>query len=259
MKNLAICLITLFCISVSASVNAQNNTVTGNKKYVTKKTEVSSFTSLQLQGSPNVIYTQTKAGNPIVEIYASENIIPFIETIVEKNTLSVRIKNNTIIRKSGKIEVKVSAPTLENIKIQGSGDITLANGIENPKLAFHIQGSGNISGEKIICNNLTVSVQGSGNVELHKVKTNNADIHINGSGNTKLSGTSTNAKFSVNGSGGINAANLISENVEANINGSGDISCHTNKTLKGKVNGSGSVTYKGNPEISFSKKGLRKL
>ena len=180
--------------------------------------------------------------------------------MVQNNSLTVKFKNNTSIQNRGKLEIRVSGPALNRIALSGSGDIKLVNGIQtDDNLNIKIQGSGDIAGNKISCNLLSLSINGSGDMTLNRIDALKAEVGINGSGDISLSGTCKNAEYSINGSGDIQASELETENVTTSINGSGDISCYATESLKGRVSGSGEVAYRGEPQIDFSKKGLRKL
>lgn len=258
MKNLFTHIFIAVLVLSTATACAQNRVV-GSKKYITKNVNVESFKHIAAIGSVDVIYTQTDGGKPQIEIYGSDNIVPLIETTVEHNTLTVKYKKNTSVNNPGKLEIRVSAPAVESMKISGSGDIFIPKGISTPTLSIKISGSGDIDGKKITCNNLDMSVSGSGDIKLTGIKATNVNANVSGSGDVELEGTTANANYHVTGSGDVTAHKLIADEVQATVSGSGDITCHATKTLKGKVSGSGDVGYKGNPEISFSKKGLRKL
>jgi len=233
--------------------------VVGSKNYITKNVDVESFNHIIVQGSPDLIYTQTSSGKPKIEIYGSDNIVPLIETIVNDNTLTVKFKSNTNISNPGKLEIRVTAPNIESMGVKGSGDIYIPKGMSTSNLILKVSGSGDITGKDINCDALNLSVGGSGDITLNRVKATNVNAKVSGSGDITIDGTTTNADYSVAGSGDITAKNLKADNVQAVVSGSGDITCHADKSLTGKVRGSGDVGYKGNPEISFSKKGLRKL
>jgi hypothetical protein len=47
--------------------------------------------------------------------------------------------------------------------------------------------------------------------------------------------------------------------LSASVAGSGSIKCFATEFLKVRTSGSGSVGYKGNPELDYPKKGLYKL
>ncbi|WP_455585864.1 head GIN domain-containing protein [Bacteroides sp.] len=253
-SSFAVALLILVMTACSPS-----NRITGSNNYITKKIKIERFEGLQLTGSPDVIYKQTN-GKPSVEVYGQDNVVDLLDIHVQDNCLVVKFKDNTSIQNRGKLEVRVSGPALNRISLSGSGDIKLANGIQTDEnIAIKIQGSGDIDGNKIGCHLLSLSINGSGDITLNKIKASTAEADINGSGDIALSGICQKAKYSINGSGDIQASELKAEDVSASINGSGDISCHATERLKGRVSGSGEVAYKGEPQIDFSKKGLRKL
>ena len=234
--------------------------VTGNKDYITKDVNISgNFTALTVNGSPDVYYTQT-SGKPSVEIYATSNIVPLLDIFVEGGTLHVQYKKNTSINNPGKVEIRVSGPALSEMTVRGSGDIHLEKGMKTPtELRFRVQGSGDIKGKDIDCPSLAVNVNGSGDIHLTKVKSGQTSVKVQGSGDIYLEGTTREVEYTVQGSGDIDAANFKADYVTAHVQGSGDIKCYAVEKLTGRVNGSGDVRYKGNPEIDFPRKGLHKL
>ena len=189
--------------------------------------------------SSDIVYTQ-KQGTPTVQIYGPDNIVQLLETTVEGKTLVVKFKKNSSIRNSGKLEIRVSSPSLNHLSIYGSGNTTFTNGMESN-------------------DDLEICIYGSGNINLKKIDVPCTEANISGSGNVLLNGKSGKAEYRIAGSGDINAIDLKTEDVNAHISGSGSIKCHATENLTGGVSGSGSVAYKGNPQINFSKRGLRKL
>ena len=82
---------------------------------------------------------------------------------------------------------------------------------------------------------------------------------VAGSGTAILSGSTQEAEYSVAGSGDLFASDFVAKKASASVAGSGDIKCHATDFLKVRTSGSGSVGYKGNPELDYPKKGLYKL
>ncbi|MDL2213597.1 DUF2807 domain-containing protein [Bacteroides sp. OttesenSCG-928-D19] len=255
-------LISLACfLLISMTACARNtSSVTDNHRYKTKEVQITDrFSALTLNGSPDVYYTQT-SGKVSVEIYAASNIIPYIETFVKDGTLIVQIKRGSNLRNTGKIEVRVSAPELSAMTVNGSGDIYVEKGISTENnLNFKVQGSGDIKARKIKCNRLNAYVHGSGDIKLSEVSSHSAEVKVHGSGDIFIKGTTRDAHYQVHGSGDIHAQDMKANNVDARVSGSGDIRCFATDQLTGRVSGSGDVGYKGNPEINFSKKGLYRL
>lgn len=251
-------ILTMVLATTAVSCNTSKE-VKGSKNYITRRASLENFHSLRVAGSPDVVYIQSNK-QPGIEIYGQDNIVPLIEAIIENGTLIIKFKKNTTITNVRKLEIKVTGPALREATVQGSGDISFADGMKTDNaLSLQVRGSGDIDGNRIEAQTLDLRVQGSGDIKLHRVRTSETTATVQGSGDIHINGKSRNANYKVNGSGDIHAQDLEVENVEARVSGSGDIRCFATKTLTGGVSGSGDVSYKGNPEISFSKKGLRRL
>ena len=258
-----------------SSGNFGGKTVKASKNYVTKDIKVNNFTKLSVAGSPDVTYTQ-KSGKPTVEVYTSDNIVDLLDIHVKDNTLYIGFKKNVSVSYN-KLEVRVSAEKLNGIAVAGSGDVK--NGLKTDDLKISVAGSGDISGNNIsctdldisiagsgdinssniTCNDLQVSVAGSGDMKLNNVTANFTRASVAGSGTAILSGSTQEAEYSVAGSGDLLASDFVAKKASASVAGSGDIKCHATDFLKVRTSGSGSVGYKGNPELDYPKKGLYKL
>lgn len=253
-------------------------TVKGSKNYVTKDIRVDDFKKISIAGSQDVIYTQ-KPGGPKVEVYTSDNIVGLLDIYVKDNTLVIKFKKGVNVSYD-KLEVRVNSQDLNGISIAGSGDFKFANGLKtDSNLSISVAGSGDIEGQNISCNDMTVSIAGSGDINTESIRCNNlktsiagsgdmgiknitaanVEASIAGSGTIVLSGTSQDASFSIAGSGDLFADGLEAKKVSSSISGSGEIKCFATDFLKVRTSGSGSVGYKGNPELDIPKKGLYKL
>lgn len=254
-------------------------TVKASNRYVTKDIRVSNFNKIELSGSPDVIYRQ-KAGKPSVEVYTSDNIVDLLDIYVKDGTLVVKFKKGVRVSYN-KLEIRVSSERINDIRIAGSGDITLAGHIKTDDMNISIAGSGDISGENISstggfkvsiagsgdtelnnihCNDLSLSIAGSGDMKINNAVTSGCtNVAIAGSGTVKLSGSSQEAELKISGSGDLYASGYQAKRVSATVSGSGNIECYAIEFLKARTSGSGSVGYKGNPEIDYPKKGLHKL
>ena len=187
-------------------------------------------------------------------------MVPTTSYHLLKRMWRVVFKKNVSIWK-GKLEIKVFAPELNKLSVNGSGNIRLINGIQTSKdIEFHINGSGNIQGEGFNCQQLAVSINGSGDVRLQHRASQECQASISGSGNINLNGKDIQASYSIAGSGNIQAADLQAENTDASISGSGNISCYASQKLVARVKGSGDIAYKGDPqEVDAPRKNIRQI
>lgn len=261
----------------SSGIFGSGKTIKASKNYVTKDIRVDNFTKLSVTGSPDVTYTQ-KAGRPGVEVYTSDNIVDLLDIHVKDNTLYIGFKKNISVSYD-KLEVRISSETLNGIAVAGSGDVELKNGLKTDDLKISVAGSGDIDGNNIACTNLDISVAGSGDInssnvtcdelkvsvagsgdmKLENVTANLTQASVAGSGTVILKGSTEEAEYSVAGSGDLFASDLVAKKASASVAGSGDIKCHATDFLKVRTSGSGSVGYKGDPELDYPKKGLYKL
>ena len=74
------------------------------------------------------------------------------------------------------------------------------------------------------------------------------------------SGNADNADYSVAGSGDLLTSDFKVQRISASVAGSGEIKCYAVDFLKARVSGSGSIGYKGDPQLDYpEKKKLYKL
>lgn len=252
-------------------------TIKESKNYVTKEINVENFTAINLQGSPTVTYTQ-QAGKPKVTVYTSDNIAEVLDIHTDDGTLYIRFKKGVNVSYKT-LDIRVSSPRLEAVKLAGSGEIYLNDGLEAEDLQLSLAGSGDLNGKHIQCNQLktsvagsgdlhltdvrcvqaTASVAGSGDLSLRDLVCNSVEASVAGSGDIVLSGTGDRAQYSVAGSGDLKASALKVQQAEASVAGSGDITCHATEQLKARTTGSGNIGYKGNPRLDIPRKGIYKL
>ncbi|WP_028978377.1 head GIN domain-containing protein [Sporocytophaga myxococcoides] len=194
------------------------------------------FNGVEINGSFDVHIKKDSVQK--VVITADDNILPIIDTEVENGILEIEIDDDECLRKSSKVDVYISIPSLRKVRLNGSGNVN---------------GDGQFTGDE-----MDVSINGSGNISLN-FNGENLKSKIDGSGNITLSGISYNSSHEINGSGRINAKNTESQKVNAKINGSGSISVNAIQTLKVNISGSGAVGYIGNPVTDVSVSGSGKV
>ena len=226
-------LLFLLCTLISLNSFAIWETIKGNGVMKKETRNASGYTGIQLQGSMNV---QIAYGNSnTISVEADENLLPYIETVVENGKLIIRTKNKTNLKSNQKLTVYASLTKLTAVELSGSGNITGDGAFSN---------SGRTA----------VRLSGSGNVKLGLDKVNELEVAISGSGNVALKGNHTNnIEASISGSGNIDCSNLSTNDVFAKVSGSGDIKVYANKSIVAKVSGSGNIYYKGSASKIISK------
>ena len=230
-------LIVLFALISLNSFAQRWETIKGNGQIKKETREVSNYTSLASQGSMDVQISYGNSGSIIIE--ADENLLPYIETLVENGKLSIKTKKNVNLKSSSKMVVHVSMTKINSLQLSGSGNINGSGAFTNDgKTDIGVSGSGNLTLDFDSFKDLDLSVSGSGNIDL---KSNAANSTTN----------SINAK--VSGSGNIDCSSISSKDVDAKLSGSGNIKVYANNSIDAKISGSGNVYYKGNAQNISSK------
>ena len=247
--------------------------VKASKNYVTKQIKVSDFNQIAVSGSLDVTYTQ-QSGKPKVEIYTSDNIVDLLDIYVKNGKLNLGFKKNVKVSYN-KLEIRVTSEDLNTVNVAGSGDFKFTNGLKTDQLKMNVAGSGDITASNIQCSQeFTANVAGSGDIECKQLKAADMDISVAGSGDlkienalvtsanasvagsgtVKISGNADKANYSVAGSGDLYASDFKVQDISASVAGSGDIKCYAVEHLKARVSGSGTIGYKGNPELDYPEK-----
>ena len=277
-KTLCMALTALLLGSASVAQAWDTKRIKESKNYVTKEIKVDNFTQIALTGSPTVYFTQ-KSGKPEVKVYTSDNIAEVLDIYEKDGTLHIGFKKGYSVNYT-KLDINVSAETLNSISIAGSGEIYLKNGLKTDRFRASIAGSGDIAGDHIRCEELetqiagsgdltltdiqctdvSATVAGSGDMTLRELKTVQLKASVAGSGDLTVKGQSSEASYSVAGSGDMHASDLVAKRVEASVSGSGDIRCHATDYLKARTAGSGELGYKGHPkEVDIPRKNIYEL
>lgn len=212
------------CAALIAVAQKKWETIKGNGNIQKENRNISTFSGIESRGifEVDVVWAAT----PAVSVEADENLLPHIVTKISGSTLVIT-SDNYGISSSRKIQVHVAMPTITDIKLTGSGNLTAHGEFSNSgttKLAIH--GSGNIKFGFASINKLDASVSGSGNLELKEGKVDNLNATVSGSGN-------------------INAYDVVSNSVKAKTSGSGDVKVNATQSLEAWSTGSGNVYYKG--------------
>jgi hypothetical protein len=261
----------------------------GSGPVVTEQREVGEFTGVNNTGSFDVYVT--RADNFSVEVVAQESLIPIIETYVSGNTLIVETENGACYKSSAPVQVHVSLPETEALRLTGSGrvfadvltsaEVEISNAgsgymevdsVMSESFALDNSGSGYISVEGSYINDVDVSQSGSGDImcgtlygpiemDIRHSSSGRVsaviidgvvmDAVMSGSGRVELAGNLDVAEYSLNSSGRIDALDLEVSDVEASTTGSGNIYVWAVDLLDATITGSGDIVYRGNPQITI--------
>lgn len=195
-----------------------NRGVAGSGIAQTEKRNVADFKAIEVGGVFEVEITAQKDFS--VEVEADDNLLQFIRTEVNGETLE--IKADKRFSTKNPIRVKISAPDIENLQISGASRISLAN-LKNDSL--HVDSSGaskiKIDGET---QNLVVDMSGASRLDAENLKSENATIDASGASQINV---------------------FVSNDLKADLSGASKVNYSGNpKNIERKTSGASSVSGK---------------
>ncbi len=207
--------------------------VRGNGNVITQDRNVGNFSGVRSHGFFDVYLTSGPTNS--VRIEAEENIQQHIQTHLEGNVLKIETEDGIWLKPRRDVKVYITSPSLNEVKVYGSGNITSQSKITNrDKMQLGIYGSGDIKAD---------------------INAPVVEADISGSGNINLAGEVKEFDGEINGSGDIKAADLKAEDTKVSINGSGSANIFASVKLDIAVRGSGDVRYSGPAHVTSDIRG----
>jgi hypothetical protein len=181
-----------------------------------------------VQVDVNALVRISQGSETSLEILGQENILDILDVRTVNNVLVISFDEN--VWKYEKLEIDIEVPDLNLISSMGSADIRMMTPLSTENLSLDIFGSGSTVIPELSAIELSSRIHGSGNIE------------VGGSVETE--------EVSINGSGNFYAFELFATEVRINIFGSGNGNIFVSNSLHASIHGSGSVFFKGNPQLS---------
>lgn len=228
-------LLLFFAISmVLLSCGKESSCFKGTGKIVEEQRTISSgVTTIIAEDNIDIILTQSNEASLTIE--GGENLLPYINTDISGNELTISSDNKCSMLRDYSIPITayLSIPDLTKISCNGQGNISSTNTLNFPDFQFETsKGTGSINLE---LNSKNVSViQHSGP----------ADITLRGSTDFLYVYTLGNGWFYLN--------KLVSKSVHVSHSGSGDINVNANDELRIELRSVGNVVYYGDPVLNVT-------
>jgi len=219
-------IVLIFLLSLVSCDISPWGCIVGNDRIAIEERTIGPFSSISSYGS--FVVNVEIGSDHSLSIESDENLLPYIRTSIEGNTLILETRDGKCLRSREPIIIDVVTREIDELKLAGSGVIT-ANRFSAPELSLILTGSGDINCKRITMDYLQARISGSGNIN--------------------LSGTTETADYTITGSGQIRAGDLVAERCYAEISGSGNVYTYVLDLLDVSITGSGDLYYDGDPEI----------
>lgn len=190
----------------------------GSGNIQNEKREVSEFNAVDVGG--NFVVEITAQKDYSLEVEADDNLLPFIKTEFDGETL--RIESERKLSSSNPIKIRISAPDIENLNISGAAKVSVIN-LNNESLNVDSSGASKISCEGQT-KNLTVDMSGASNLDGENLKAENVSVDASGASKATVS---------------------VQNDLKADTSGASKVIYSGNPTnIKKKTSGAGSIVGK---------------
>ncbi len=218
-------------VAFLSSCNSDCVTGSGNIKQETRK--VDDFTKIEISGNYKIVLAQDSSLS--LNISADDNLLEYIKTSVDGNTL--HIKNKDIC--NGDVRIIIGVRNLEGVRVSGAVELSSAGKIKTGDIDLQFSGS---TKTVLDLNAARVNTKGSGSTEIN------------------LSGQASAHDLDISGSGEVNAFDFIVGDYNIATSGSSDCKINVLRALNVQSSGSSSIQYRGNPtEVNNHKSGSSSL
>ena len=164
----------LMGMTLSACVVSQD-AIVPSENYITQKVKVEAFDGISTSTAIDVVYTQ--ADQTDIEIYAPDNLMPFVKLVNDGGMLKVFFEsdepgNGINIRGKHHTKVNISAPAVHALHTSSSGDIVLVNGLKtNGLVTVESSSAGEIDADDLKADTVKAEASSSGDVSCYAVET----------------------------------------------------------------------------------------
>ncbi|MBQ6306441.1 MAG: DUF2807 domain-containing protein [Bacteroidales bacterium] len=230
------------------TVYSRGSFAEGNGNIVTRDIDVAAFKEISVTLPATVNYKV--ADNYSCRVTLDENLFEWVDIYLKGDCLRVEMvktfQQSDV--KPTKFLIELTAPTLEEISLLGSGDFNFITPYEAKELKIKLTGSGDVVFEKTAnIHDFDVDVAGSGNVLSKEFHADYMDISIAGSGKMVCEYLQAERLHSsVAGSGDVFIKDGKVKKANLTVAGSGSIEVRCQmESMDYSVAGTGSISYPG--------------
>jgi hypothetical protein len=176
-------------------------------------------------------------GPTAITVKTDENLLSFVETFVQGDTLVVRVKPDTVIS-SSTLDVTVSNGAVEGVDAAG-GSIVTATATSIP----------------------TFQLNASGGSQLTATGVSSSDVDIDASGGSQItaSGTASNAKATSSGGSEVELTGVSLNTLTVEASGASTIDAAVSTAVNGTASGGSIVTITGTAQLHVDSSGGSKV
>lgn len=212
--------------------------------------EIPYLKSLSLHVVCDIEVVQDFKTTPHIMVSGPENYVKLLKFISHDGCFTVKFKDNTTLKKSGLLKIKISINKLHSLSNNGVGNVLFSNQMSFNKLFLANNGVGNMQLKyKLAVKEFELQNNGVGSIYIHKLHTDSIMARNKGVGSISIIGESVSAKLNNIGVGSIHSKAFKVNRLNVINKGVGSVSCYGIKTAILRSYGIGSITMHGDAKL----------
>lgn len=216
----------LFSITILLNSCINNFGVDGNGNLETDKRKIDPvITEIYVSNSIDVVLTQ--GNNCNLEVTADSNLLEYIVTEQDGNSLYIKIKKNSNIVNHNSLKAEITLPNITYISTSGASSLKTTNTIISKEIELKASSS----------SDLVISLESE-----------NLTADASSAAEIKIKGKAINVKYEASSSAAINAEKLFANYIDAKASSAGNISCSPIINLDAQASSGGTVHFENKPK-----------
>ncbi len=192
---LVVLLLLVLVTLTACGFEGSGNRVVGSGNLVTETREVGAFTRIDMSGGANVKLTVDPNLTQSVSVTYDDNVIDFIFTEVEGNTLVIDTRGSFSTTGGPRRFVTVVTDRIEVIETSGGADVT-GNGTTE---SYRLRASGGSDVDLLDLKASSVNIDASGGTDVSVLATESITVDASGAANVDVFGSPANVNISESG------------------------------------------------------------
>lgn len=220
-----------------------DDAIVGSGDIITESREIGEASRLTLAGEGDAVVIV--GSGPTLTVHTDANLLPYIETAVDGDTLRISTVDATDIQPTESVAYRIELVSLSSIELAGAGTITV-DGWSSPTAHVILGGVGEIAVDDLTADVLVVDRSGVGTVRITGTA-DRQDITAGGVGSYDATALDTTTAQIV-ADGTVDVTVRVSESLEAKAGGSATVAYAGPKSTNVRVEDAGTVTWLGDGE-----------
>ncbi len=232
-------------VTTACAVPFKPRLINGSGNVIVEDRKVSGFDKILVTGAGKVIITQGDSESLSIE--TDDNLMEYIETKVNGNTLEIGFTEDTFFSSGG-----------GQTALDPSEGFTFRVSVINLE-AILLSGAAKFEVEKLKTDQLSIDLSGAGDVTVGDLNANQLDVVVSGAGDIEMVGKVEVQNILMSGFGRYQAFDLESQVAYVTISGAGGADLWVIDKLEVTISGAGDVEYYGNPSVTPEISGLGRI